>query len=126
MILSDNQIRTMLLKIEYEIARQKMTKKTFYEKSGVSSSLYSQWNTGSARPTMKSVGRVADALGLSVEFLVGETEKEKETVPEDDLSEELQILRDRKDLRAMLHAGARQKPETVWKVKEMFETMEEG
>ena len=123
MILSDNQIRTMLLKIEYEIARQKMTKKTFYEKSGVSSSLYSQWNTGSARPTMKSVGRVADALGLSVEFLIGETGKEKETVPEDDLSEELQILREDPETRALLRSSRGLTKEQLRAVSEMLRQM---
>ena len=117
----------MLLKIEYAIANQKMSKREFYEKSGVSSSLYSQWNTGSVKPTMKSLGRVAAALGTSVEFLIGAPEKEKEPADDaDELAEAMQLLRDRPDLRAMLHAGARTKPETVKKVTELFELMEEG
>lgn len=123
MILSEEQIKTMLLKIEYEIARQKMTKKTFYEKSGVSSSLYSQWNTGSARPTMKSIGRVADALGLSVEFLIGVPEKEKQTVPEDDLSEELQILREDPETRALLRSSRGLTKEQLRAVSEMLRQM---
>ena len=44
----------------------------------------------------------------------------------DELVETLQLLRDRPDLRAMLHAGARTKPETVQKIVELFESMEEG
>lgn len=44
----------------------------------------------------------------------------------DELVETLQLLRDRPDLRAMLHAGAKTKPETVQKITELFETMEEG
>lgn len=123
MILSEEQIKTMLLKIEYEIARQKMTKKTFYEKSGVSSSLYSQWNTGSARPTMKSIGRVADALGLSVEFLIGVPEKVKEDAPEDDLSEELQILREDPETRALLRSSRGLTKEQLRAVSEMLRQM---
>lgn len=42
-----------------------------------------------------------------------------------DLVEELQILRDREDLRSLLHVSSRQKPETIRKVQEMFESMEE-
>lgn len=44
----------------------------------------------------------------------------------DELVETLQLLRDRPDLRAMLHAGARTKPETVQKITELFESMGEG
>lgn len=94
MNLSKEQIRAMLLKIEYEIARQKMSKKSFYEKSGVSSSLYSQWNTGAAKPTLKSIGRVADALGLDVEFLMGTDEEDEELEDDDALLEETTFLYD--------------------------------
>jgi len=121
--LSDADVRTMLLKIEYEIARQKMTKREFYEKSGVSSSLYSQWNTGTAKPTMKSIGRVAEALNLPVEFLVGgKTEEDKE----EEMAEELQILRDREDLKALLHVGKRNTPEQIRRLIAMLESMNEG
>lgn len=123
MNLSDADVRTMLLKIEYEIARQKMTKREFYEKSGVSSSLYSQWNTGTAKPTMKSIGRVAEALNLPVEFLVGgKTEEDKE----EEMAEELQILRDREDLKALLHVGKRNTPEQIRRLIAMLESMNEG
>ena len=103
---SDADVRTMLLKIELTIAQRKMSKKEFYEKSGVSSSLYSQWNTGTVKPTMKSIGRVAEALDLPVDFLLGISTEEKEKSPseEDELLEELQMLRDLPERRALLHA----------------------
>ena len=121
---SEEEIKTMLLKIEFEIARQRMSKKEFYEKSGISSSLYSQWNTGTVKPTMKSLGRIADALGISVEFLTGK--QKVNSHPSDDEDEEmadvLQLLRDRDDLRALLHVSAKNTPEQVKKLTELMET----
>lgn len=98
MDLSKEQIKAMLLKVEYEIARQKMSKKSFYEKSGVSSSLYSQWNTGSARPTMKSIGRIADALGLSVEFLIDAEGNDRAQDDDEALLEETNFLYESRDV----------------------------
>jgi len=61
------------------------------------------------------------------EFEQKKREEEKPIRSEaDELVETLQLLRDRPDLRAMLHAGAKTKPETVQKITELFETMEEG
>lgn len=62
------------------------------------------------------------------EFRQKNREEEEKPVQNeaDELVETLQLLRDRPDLRAMLHAGARTKPETVKKVTELFELMEEG
>lgn len=113
----------MLLKIEYEIARQKMSKKDFYARSGVSSSLYSQWNTGTVKPTMKSLGRVAEALGMNVEFLIGRKVQPEE---DDELTEELQLLRDREDLRALLHVSKKNTPEQVRRLTKLMESMNEG
>lgn len=104
MNLSKEQIKVMLLKIEYEIARQKMSKKSFYEKSGVSSSLYSQWNTGAAKPTLKSIGRVADALGLSVEFLMGTDDEDEDLEDDDALLAETNFLYDSPDALDLIRA----------------------
>ena len=62
------------------------------------------------------------------EFQQKMNEEEKKPVQSeaDELVETLQLLRDRPDLRAMLHAGAKTKPETVQKVTELFESMREG
>lgn len=124
MKLSRDQVEEMIRRIEHEIARQKMLKKDFYEKSGVSSSLYSQWNTGSVNPTMKSVGQIAAALGVSVEYLTGQEEiKNQPASEEDELIEELQMLRDREDLRALLHVGYKNTPAQVRKLAELMQSM---
>lgn len=67
---SKEQVKEIVARIEVLIAEKHMKKKDFYERSGISSSLYSQWNTGAVKPTMKSLGMAAAALGVDVEQLV--------------------------------------------------------
>lgn len=74
--LSNMQIEAFLKRVELLIATKKMKKKDFYEKSGVSSSLYSQWNTGKVKPGFDKIGGVAEALEVPVEYLIfGDSEQ---------------------------------------------------
>ena len=121
---SKEEVQAILLRIEYEVATQGMSKKDFYAKSGVSSSLYSQWNTGAVKPTMKSLGKVADALGISLASLLGE--KEKPAPDGDELIRTLQMLRDREDLRVLLDVSAKRTPEQVRRLAALMESFPEG
>jgi transcriptional regulator with XRE-family HTH domain len=59
------------------VAELGMTKEEFYEKSGISSASYSQWNAGPHAPTKKKMAQAAAALNVSLEYiLTGETKKE--------------------------------------------------
>ena len=113
MNLSDIDMQEMLERIEYELASQGMNKKTFYEKSGVSSSLYSQYNTGATRPSWRSIGKMANALGVSIKYLIGMPDIEKSPSDEEELTRRLQILKDRPDLGVLLDVGADTTPEEV-------------
>lgn len=126
MNLSEIDVQAMIERIEFEIATQKLSKKDFYERSGVSSSLYSQWNTGTVRPSWRSIGKMAEALGVSIKYLIGQAEEteEKEKSPpsdEDELMEELQMLRDLPERRALLHAT---KGLTADQVRQMADFLE--
>ena len=44
---------------------------------GVSSAVYSQWNTRKTAPSNKSIAKVAAVLGVHVSDLTGEAQKEK-------------------------------------------------
>lgn len=57
---------------------RKMRMKDFYEKSGISSSLFSQYATGATATTILSVNKMADALQISVEELLKGIEEIKE------------------------------------------------
>lgn len=52
------------------LAKKDITKAEFYEKCGVTSASFSQWNTGKAKPRLKNIERIANFLGVSSEYLL--------------------------------------------------------
>lgn len=61
---------SVLRRIEIRLAEIEMPKQVFYEKSGVSSGSYSQWNTGMHSPSLKKLQKAALVLGVPVEYLL--------------------------------------------------------
>lgn len=51
--------------------KPRMKMKDFYEKSGISSSLFSQWNTGKTNPSLGKLIDAANALDVTLEELIG-------------------------------------------------------
>ena len=91
----------MLSRIELRMAELNMSKQSFYEKSGISSASFSQWNTGAYKPSVKKIKSAAKALDTSVEYLLtgagpGDIKKERPAengeALEKDLPEDLQQL----------------------------------
>lgn len=76
-------VREILSRIEILIAQSGMMKQDFYDKTGISSASYSQWNTGTHTPSMKKLQRAADVLGVTLEYLLygdeNGNEQEEET-----------------------------------------------
>lgn len=104
-----------------------ITMKKLGELVGVSESAISQYENLKRRPEYETLLRLCEELGCSAPDLFrDESEISKRDDDYYDLIEELQLLRDREDLRGLLRASSRQKPSTVRKVQEMFEAMEEG
>ncbi len=87
--MSKSNTADMLRRIEMRVAELGMTKEEFYEKSGISSASYSQWNTGTHAPTKKKMAQAAAALNVSLEYiLTGETKKESTATNGSELTEE--------------------------------------
>lgn len=80
--MADFDAKAMIKRIESVLTEKGMSKEEFYAKSKVSSASFSQWNTGTHKPTPKKIFAVAQCLGVSVEFLTGEEQKEKSPAPE--------------------------------------------
>ena len=59
----------IIKRIELRLAELGMSKAEFYEKSGISSASYSQWNTGKYNPSMLKLHQAADVLGLDFDYL---------------------------------------------------------
>lgn len=74
--MTDIEIQNCIKRMEIRIAELGWSKEEFYEKSGVSSASYSQWNTGVHKPTKKKLAKAAAVLGISLEYLLtGEGQK---------------------------------------------------
>lgn len=89
---TDEQVKEILERIEVELGKRRIKKYAFYEGSQVSSALYSNWNTGKAKPTRQMLGRIADYLGVSLEFLINGTEED------DDIDDLRQVMRERPEV----------------------------
>lgn len=104
-----------------------LTMKKLGELVGVSESAISQYESLRRKPEYEVTLKLCETLRCSVADLFRD---DSEIIrPDDDyydLVEELQLLRDREDLRGLLRVSSRQKPSTVRKMQEMFEAMEEG
>lgn len=59
----------IIKRIELRLAELGMSKAEFYERSGISSASYSQWNTGKYNPSMLKLHQAADVLGLDFDYL---------------------------------------------------------
>lgn len=111
----------MLSRIELRMAELNMSKQLFYEKSGISSASFSQWNTGAYKPSVKKIKSAAKALDTSVDYLLtgagpGDIKKERPAengeALENDLPEDIQqllsICRQNPELASALLSVARQ------------------
>lgn len=84
MNLTDEQMKEILRRIETQLGKMQKRKYEFYYECGLSSALYSNWNTGKAKPSAAMLGKIADYLGTSYEWLVFGKEDKKETATNGD------------------------------------------
>lgn len=96
-------VSKILKKIEMRRIELGISKKEFYEKPGISSATYSQWNTGTFQPSKRKLMSAASALKMSFEELVGQSENTKKekpvSTPGDELEEAIIIGRDGKKVK---------------------------
>lgn len=72
----------IVARINALLAQKGIQKKDFYPACGITSATYSQWNTGEIKaPREKSLKRIADFLGVSLEYLLYGDGAEKEKAP---------------------------------------------
>lgn len=71
----------MIKRIEMRLKELGMSKAEFYSKSGISSASFSQWRTGVHEPTKDKIVAAAAAINVTVDYLLGNEEKEKTPEP---------------------------------------------
>lgn len=84
----------IIKRIELRLAELGMSKAEFYEKSGISSASYSQWNTGKYNPSRAKLQQAASVLGLDLDYLgfgFAQVEKTPTVSGERDILDEVDI-----------------------------------
>lgn len=116
-------VSTILKRIELRRIELSMSKTEFYEKSGISSATYSQWNTNTFQPSKRKLMGAASALKMTYQELVGEETDEEQKNPDpqtgagmDDLTKDILS-----ELEGMSHAEMLLVKERIQKIKEARE-----
>lgn len=107
--------------------QQRKKKKDLFEACHITSSAYSQWNTGKANPSIKKLDEIAEWLNTSVEYLLtGQNSVAKESPAtefrdvEKEMYEIMTKLRDRPELRILMHNAENATPEQIQGVADML------
>lgn len=72
-------------KLRFIMARKEVGVRELAEKAGISAAAVSRYTRGITKPSIKSLGKIANALDVEVEEII-EDEKEKEQTPTDQSS----------------------------------------
>lgn len=101
--------------------QEHLTMKDLADLSGVSESAIGMYETGKRKPSFEVLLRLSEALGCTVDELVRGDEKSPSE--DDELREELQLLRDMPGRRALLHATRGMTAEQVKQMADFLEGM---
>lgn len=77
MEITQEQVKDILKRIEKRLALMQKKKYDFYYECGISSALYSNWNTGKAKPSPTTLAKIAEYLDVSYEWLVTGEEQDE-------------------------------------------------
>lgn len=84
---------------------------------GFKYSTFADWVNGAKYPRIDKIEMLANYFGVEKSALIEDSSQS------DELAADLQILRDRPDLRALLHVGVKNTPENVRKLADLMASM---
>lgn len=94
---------------------------------GVSSGVYSQWNTGRSEPSPQNLAKIAAVLNCDVEDLLPGQEEEPEALGSiEDVFDILQTFRSRPEMKMLFDAGKKATPDTVRQTAKFLEGLAQG
>lgn len=118
---SDEKVREIIERIERELGARRIKKYDFYYGSGVSSALFSNWNTGKVKPTTAALTKVAEFLGVSLDYLI--TGKEHDD--DDEINELRQIMRERPEMPFLLKLAKNAKASDILQASALLQRLQE-
>ncbi len=92
------------------------------EMLGLKYHTYMNYERGEREPGADMLAKIAQLYHVSVEYLIKKEPADKN----DEFYEELQILRDRPDLRALLKSGKNMTPDDVRAIQNLVLTLKKG
>lgn len=104
--------------VDSELASRGISKAEFYAQSGVSSATMSQWRTGKYEPTPERLAKIEKCLGISF------ADYEKSDM-DDETADLLQSIRERQDLRILLHSAKDVPASSIYALISQIEKMKE-
>ena len=104
--------------VDSELASRGISKAEFYAQSGVSSATMSQWRTGKYEPTPERLAKIEKCLGISF------ADYEKSDM-DDETADLLQSIRERQDLRILLHSVKDVPASSIYALISQIEKMKE-
>jgi transcriptional regulator with XRE-family HTH domain len=110
--------KTVARIVDSELASRGMSKADFYAQSGVSSATMSQWRTGKYEPTPERLAKIEKCLGISF------ADYEKSDM-DDETADLLQSIRERQDLRILLHSAKDVPASSIYALISQIERMKE-
>lgn len=108
---------TLAAILEKELKKRGISKKEFCQAIGVSQATFSHWANGSV-PSPKRLADIEAYLGIILP-------KEDEEPPIDEATQLRELLRDRQDLRVLLHSAKDVPPSSVYTLLAQLEKMKE-
>lgn len=117
----------MFYDIYDELCRKKgIAPKAAAMEMGLSNSLPTKWKKTGATPRGKTLKTIAAYFGVSESYLLRDEKNQPDDDHDDELIEELQILRDKPEMRALLFAGKHLTAEQIKRFAETMKSIPEG
>lgn len=104
-----------------------MTHYRVWRETGVSQSSLNDWKNGRGVPGARNLARLADYFGVSVDYLIGKNDEKKLLVNNDEeLTEYLEILKNREECRMLFSVAKGATKEDVERAVKIIEALRKG
>ena len=114
-----------LERIIKELKAQNKTQSNLTNFLGINYSSFANWKAGLNKSYLKYLHAIADFLGVSVEYLRGETNQKRKALINNDeeLTDLLEEIKDREEIRALFKISAKATKEDIEKTIRILEAL---
>ena len=108
------------------LEERNLTPYKVHKATGISTATLSDWKNGRSTPKMDKLKKIADFLGVSVDYLMnGEEPKEESYYLDKDAAEIANFLHNNPEYRVLFDSSRKVKPEHIALIKELMDKFSE-